>query len=82
MFRWMDVSRHGERTGSALYLHQYATVASALPLRSSLQTRDSTWPLQPSSLSQQEDESVMMSISVITALTSMKAVRVSLTVLT
>lgn len=70
----------GERTESAL--HQYATVVSALPSRSSLQTRDSTWPLQPSSLSPQEDESVMMSISVITALTSMKAVRVSLTVLT
>lgn len=65
-----------------LYLHQYATVVSALPSRSSRQTRDSTWPLQPSSPSPQEDESVMMSISVITALTSMKAVRVSLIVLT
>lgn len=52
-----------ERTESALYLHQYATVVSTLPSHSSVQTTDSTWPLQSSSPSPQEDESVMMSIS-------------------
>lgn len=65
-----------------LYLHQYAGTVSALPFRATLQTRDSTWPLQPSSLSAQEDESVTMSISVIAALTSIKAARMSLDVLT
>lgn len=72
----------GEETDSALYLHQYATAASALPRLPSPRARDSTRPPQPSSLSPQEDESVMMSISVITTLTSMKAVRLSLIVLT
>lgn len=70
------------RTGVGLYLHQYASTVSALPFRATLQTRDSTWPLQPSSLSAQEDESVTMSISVIAALTSIKAARMSLDVLT
>lgn len=65
-----------------LYLHQYAGAVSALPSRAALQTRDSTWPLQPSSLSEQEDESVTMSIRVIAALTSIKAARMSLVVLT
>lgn len=70
------------RTGVGLYLHQYAGTVSALPFHATLQTRDSTWPLQPSSLSAQEDESVTMSISVIAALTSIKAARMSLDVLT
>lgn len=70
------------RTGVGLNLHQYAGTVSALPFRATLQTRESTWPLQPSSLSAQEDESVTMSISVIAALTSIKAARMSLDVLT
>ena len=65
-----------------LYLHQYAGTVSALPSGASLQTRGSTWPLHPSSTSAQEDESVTMSISVIAALTCVKAARVSSLVLT
>lgn len=34
-----------------LYLHQYADTVSALASCATMQTRDSTWPLQPSSLS-------------------------------
>lgn len=56
-----------------MYLHLYAGTVSALPSGATLQTRESTWPLQPSSMSAQEDESVTMSISVIAALTSVKS---------